>query len=158
MARANQIPPRIHVLWIAGAFWHGRFQRWMHPFIPHRILLMLPEFQVELEWLPFAEIYGNLHDLTNHADHGFTNTDETLFETIQQHPLDFSGELKHCDCDCDLSAFVIEDSGTYSSRDQVLYPSKSFQYTWRGFVFEWLYGNKSSRAYLPELYHLSTQK
>jgi len=49
-----------------------------------------------------------------------------------------------CSTICDLSRFVIESGGVFDTRDDVFERFGSFEDTWKGKAFEWLYAGRSS--------------
>ena len=153
MARAVGIPTRTRVLWIAGKFWHPRFPLWAHPFMPSRTMLLWPEFYLDDTWLDFSELIAPLEALASHADSGFTNAAETLFDAIAVRPVDFSNQLRKCDCGdtYDLSSVVVDEGGIFASRDAALQLYGSFQHTWRGVAFQILFAGKTIPIADPSL-------
>jgi hypothetical protein len=145
LSRANSIATRVRGLWIDGAFWNKRF-RWTAPFIPRKILLAWPQFELDSAWVDMDEIYGSAEELTKKAKSGFSNDGETLFEAVEHTSVDFLSKSRSCSCSkkFDLSDFVIKDEGFFDSRDQLFLRFGSLQYTLRGRVFEVLFGDKKS--------------
>lgn len=153
MARSVGIPTRNHVLWIDGKFWRPRFPRWTYPFIPKRILLLWSEFRIDNRWLDFSELIAPLESLATHADHGFTNNAETLYDAVAIRPVDFSNRLGKCACGdrYDLSHYVVGDGGIFDSRDLALEYYGSFQHTLRGMVFQMMFAGKTLAVADPKL-------
>ncbi|MEV4163605.1 transglutaminase domain-containing protein [Nonomuraea dietziae] len=101
VARADGIATRVKGLRVDGGFWHARFPL-LRPLIPRRVLLAWPEFLLEGRWVPVSEVYECLDDCRP-----FTNSGaETLFEAVGRTSVD-------------LSAWVLEDLGYFSSRDEL---------------------------------------
>lgn len=76
--------------------------------------------------------------------HRFANDGETLFEAVQSTVIDFDGRTRECSTGCDLSRFIDEESGVFDTRDDLFARIGSFEDTWRGKAFEWLYAGRSS--------------
>ncbi len=153
MARAVGIATRIQVLWIKGEFWYPRFPRWTYPFIPKRIMLLWPEFYIENEWLDFSEVIAPLETLTHHADTGFTNYAETIYDAIAVRPVDFDNKLSQCECgdQYDLSHQVLGSGGYFTSRDEALANYGSFQHSPRGIAFQIMFAGKTLPIADPKL-------
>jgi len=118
--------------------------RW---FIPRRILLVWPQFFLQGLWVDFDELYSPLAELAATAPQGFRNDGESLFEAVQNTPVDFLG--KTCGLACarpehNLSKFVLQDSGFFDTRDEAFIRFGSFQHTWRGRIFEAVFGGRKS--------------
>lgn len=146
VARAAGVATRVQALRVKGEFWSPRFRfaRW---FMPKNVLLLWPQFFLDNAWLSFDELYGSMEELTTQAAHGFINNAESLFEAVQNTPIDFLG--KTCGLACakpehNLAKFVSVNEGTFDSRDEVLERFGSLQFTLRGRVFELFYGNRNS--------------
>ncbi|HKM90276.1 MAG TPA: transglutaminase-like domain-containing protein [Candidatus Acidoferrales bacterium] len=146
VARACGIPTRVRALHVKGSFWFPRFRivRW---FIPRRILLVWPQFFLQGLWVDFDELYSPLAELAATAPQGFRNDGESLFEAVQNTPVDFLG--KTCGLACarpehNLSKFVLQDSGFFDTRDEAFIRFGSFQHTWRGRIFEAVFGGRKS--------------
>lgn len=145
LARANGIPTRVRGLWVAGHFWAPRFGL-MRVFIPKRILLAWPQFQVEGEWLSVETLFGRLESLAERAAGGFGNDGETLFDAIGHVAIDFEGRTAHCaGGQCDLSRFAAGEVGVFASRDDLFAATTPlFQHTLRGRAFELIHGGRKS--------------
>jgi hypothetical protein len=146
VARAVGIPTRVHAFEVRGKFWYPRF-RFTRPFIPRSVLLVWPQFYVENRWLDFDELHAPIEQIAAHADRGFTNAGESLFEAVTDKPVDFQG--KTCGLACarpehDLSKFVVNTRGVFDTRDQVFERLGSFQDTYRGRAFELIFGDRKS--------------
>jgi hypothetical protein len=148
VCRAKGIATRVHALWISGSFWYPRF-RFVKAFIPSRILISWPQFYLDEEWTDFDEIYSPIMELVKDETMGFTNADETLFEAVEQTPVDFMGKSKLCKSNCastvNLSKFVLADAGLFHTRDELYEQLGSFQHSLRGRVFEVIFGGRKSR-------------
>jgi hypothetical protein len=142
LARRNGISTRVRALCVSGRFWNRRFPL-MRTFIPNRILLAWPQFGIDTEWLGVEEIFGPLEQRATVAAR-FANDGETLFEAVQSAVVDFEGKTKVCSTACDLSGFVVGNAGVFATRDDLFAQLGSFEDTWRGRAFEWLYGGRSS--------------
>jgi len=146
LARAVGIPTRVRAIHVKGNFWYPRFQV-LRFLIPKRILLVWPQFFLEGNWVDFDELYVPMEQLVATATHGFANNRESLFEAIQDTPVDLLG--KTCDMACarpehDLSRFVLDDQGFFDTRDEAFERLGSFQRTLRGRLFEMVYGDRKS--------------
>ena len=130
VARASGVPTRVRGLLVDGAFWYPRFPR-IRRIVPDQVLLAWPEFRIEglsrsehpaAPWLPVAELFGNLDELSSSPGGGFTNSSaETLFEALSRTALDWDGTTL-CPASgaaCDLSAYVLADLGRFGSRDEL---------------------------------------
>jgi hypothetical protein len=142
VARAAGISTRVRALWLSGRFWNNRFPV-MRVFIPTRVLLAWPQFDVEGRWVGIEELFGDVHDRASLAT-AFANDGETLFEAVQSTVIDFDGRTRACSSACDLSGFVDHDGGVFDTRDDLFARLGSFEDTWRGKAFEWLYAGRSS--------------
>lgn len=144
LARAQGIATRVRGLWIAGRFWAPRFP-FTRLFIPKRILLAWPQFQVGGEWLGVETLFGALTVLPDQAPRGFANDAESLFDAVGHSAVDFAGETAGCaNGHCDLSRFVLADAGMFDSRDDLFASLPLFQHTLRGRALEWIYGGRKS--------------
>lgn len=141
-ARAVGISTRVRALWVSGHFWSNRFPV-MRVFIPRRVLLAWPQFHVEDRWIGVEEIFGAVRERASRAT-AFANDGETLFEAVQSTVIDFDGRTRECPTGCDLSRFITEDSGVFDTRDDLFARIGSFEHTFRGRAFEWLYAGRSS--------------
>jgi len=146
IARAAGIPTRVRALQVKGSFWFLRFRilRW---FIPRYILLVWPQFFLDGTWVDFDELFSPLAELAKTAPEGFRNDGESLYEAVQSIPVDFLGKTCGVACarpDHDLSRFVLRDAGFYDTRDEVFQQFGSFQYNWRGRIFEAVIGGRRS--------------
>jgi transglutaminase-like putative cysteine protease len=146
VARAVGVPTRVRAIFVSGKFWYPRF-RFLRIFIPQRILLVWPQFFFEGSWLDFDELHAAIAQLAATATHGFANDAESLFEAVQNTPVDFLG--KTCGTACakpnlDLSRFVLEQKGFFNTRDEAFERLGSFQQTLRGHVFEMFLGDRKS--------------
>ena len=147
VARAKGIATRVQAFRVKGEFWFPRFHfaQW---FIPKDVLLVWPHFFLDGAWLGFDELYSSMEELAAHAAHGFMNNAESIFEAVQNVPIDFVG--KTCGLACarpehSLAKFVNANEGTFDSRDEALERFGSLQFTIRGRMFEFLYGDRKSR-------------
>jgi hypothetical protein len=134
IARAGGIPTRVHAFAVKGSFWYPRFRR-TRRFIPKSILLVWPQFFVGDKWLDFDEIHAPIEQIPATAKSGFTNNGESLFEAVENKPIDFLG--KTCGLGCyraehDLSKFLLNNYGLFDTRDEVFEKFDSFQHTLRG--------------------------
>ena len=142
VARRNGIGTRVRAFWVSGRFWNSRFPL-MRAFIPSRILLVWPQFCIDHTWLGVEEIFGSFEQrVTGVAP--FANDAETLFEAVQSTFVDFEGKTRLCSPTCDLSQFVVGTGGVFDTRDDLFAHLGSFEETWRGRAFEWLYAGRSS--------------
>ena len=81
------------------------------------------------------------------ATRGFSNDRESLFEAVQDTPVDFLG--KTCGMACakpeyDLSRFILDNRGFFDTRDEVFEHLGSFHRTLRGRLFEMVLGGRKS--------------
>jgi hypothetical protein len=144
LARSAGIPTRVRGYWIAGEFWAPRF-RWTRRFIPSRILLAWPQFNIAGEWIGIESIFGSLESLATATPQGFTNSGESLFDAVSHRAIDFHGRTSHCTgATCDLSRFAVGDAGTFASRDELFAAQPLLQRTLRGRAFELIYGGRKS--------------
>jgi len=146
VARAAGIATRVRAIYVKGDFWYPRFRltRWL---MPHKILLLWPQFFLEGTWVDFDEICASIGQLAAAAPPGFTNDGESLFEAVQSKPVDLLG--KTCGLACarpeyDLSRFVLQDAGFFDTRDEAFKRLGSFQSTLRGRLFEVVFGGRKS--------------
>lgn len=112
-----------------------------------RDLLLWPQFFLDGAWLSFDELYGSTEELAARAKHGFANNSESLFEAVENTPIDFVGKTCRLACarpEHNLSRFVASNEGTFDTRDEALERFGSLQFTLRGRAFELLYGNRKS--------------
>lgn len=148
VCRAKSIATRLRALWISGSFWYPRF-RYVKAFIPGRILISWPQFYLDEQWVDFDEIYSSVTELADNKKRGFTNSDETLFEAVEQTPVDFLGKSVQCKSNCaptvNLSQFVLADAGFFHTRDELYKQLGSFQHSFRGRAFEAIFGGRKSR-------------
>jgi hypothetical protein len=142
VARGVGISTRVRALWVSGRFWNNRFPV-MRVFVPIRVLLAWPQFAVDNQWIGVEELFGSVHDRGSLAT-AFANDGETLFDAVQSTVIDFDGRTRTCSSACDLSRFVDEDGGVFDTRDDLFARLGSFEETWRGRAFEWLYAGRSS--------------
>lgn len=146
IARAAGVPTRVHALAVKGSFWYPRF-RWTRPFIPRSIILVWPQFYVGDRWVDFDEIHAPIEEIAATAKSGFKNNGESLFEAVEDKPVDFLG--KTCGLGCyrperDLSKFLLNNYGLFDTRDEVFEQFGSFQHTLRGRAFELVFGGRKS--------------
>jgi len=146
IARAAGIPTRVHAFGVKGSFWYPRF-RATRPFIPKSVLLVWPQFYVDGNWLDFDELHASIDQLATNTTGGFTNTGESLFEAVAATPVDFLG--KTCGLACakpghDLSSFLVTNHGLFNTREEAFARLGWFQHTFRGHVFELLFGGRKS--------------
>jgi hypothetical protein len=146
IARVEGIPTRVHAFAVKGSFWYPRF-RFTRPFIPKRVLLVWPQFYVGDKWLDFDELHAPIEQIAATAKSGFTNTGESLFEAVENKPVDFLGKTCGLGCyrvDRDLSKFLLNNYGVFDTRDEVFRQFGSFQHTLRGRAFELIFGDRKS--------------
>ena len=148
VSRSYGIGTRVRGIWVKGSFWYPRF-RLSRQFIPARILLAWPQFNLEGCWIDFDELYGNAIDLAARSSDGFSNAGETLFEAVEHTAVDFLGKTRQCGTLCsgakvDLSDYVVKDEGLYNSRDELFKEFGSLQHSLRGRAFELIYGGRKS--------------
>jgi Transglutaminase-like superfamily len=148
LSRANEIPTRVRGLWIDGRFWYPRFFL-SRPFIPRRILLAWPQFYVDGRWLDFDELHGSTEELAAKSPEGFSNAGETLFEAVAHTAVDFYGKTAQCGVVCsttqfDLSRYVVGDEGLFVTRDELFAKFGALQNSWRGRIFELIFGGRKS--------------
>lgn len=146
IARAAGIASRVHAFAVKGSFWYPRF-RFTRPFIPQSILLVWPQFHIGDKWLDFDELHAPIEQIAAQAKSGFTNTGESLFEAVENKPVDFLG--KTCGLGCyrverDLSKFLLNNYGLFDTRDEIFEQFSSFQQTFRGRAFELIFGDRRS--------------
>ncbi|MGW3409154.1 transglutaminase domain-containing protein [Streptomyces sp. NPDC000888] len=121
VARAVGVPTRVRGLLVDGRFWYPRFPR-LKPLVPEQVLLAWPEFQLDGHWVPIAELFGTLTELSEAG--GFSNHGgETLFDAVARTAVDWDG-TSAASCAgpgtaCDLSAQVRVDLGHFTSRDEL---------------------------------------
>lgn len=145
IARGAGVSTRVRALHVSGRFWYPRF--WLsRPFIPKSILLVWPQFSLQGVWVDLDELYSPVALLVAKSG-GFRNDGESLFEAIQKTPVDFLG--KSCGLACakpehNLSKFLLSDEGFFDTRDEAFERFGSFQYTFRGRVFEAVFGGRKS--------------
>lgn len=156
MARARAIPTRCRALWVDGHFWNGRFCRPVHRCLPDRILIAWPQFGVlsseapnRFHWIDFEEIFGPVIELATRPDAvPFANDGETMFEAIAHTPVDLLGKTECADGICgpafNLSRYLLADDGLFESRDEIFATYPLLQDTWRGQVFETIWGGRKS--------------
>ncbi|HKV12489.1 MAG TPA: transglutaminase-like domain-containing protein [Thermoanaerobaculia bacterium] len=122
LARAHGIATRVRALFLVGKFWAPRLPL-LRRFLPERTLMPWPEFQMDGEWVGFDEIFAPLPELAAGASHRFTNRGVSMFEAVEKTPVDFFGKLRKAGspraADFDLTEFVAEDGGLFSSRDEM---------------------------------------
>lgn len=117
VARANGMPTRTHGLVIDGRFWYPRFPqlRWA---VPDVVLLAWPEFWVDGTWVSASGLFGLVGAPADTQP--FSNRGgETLFDAVSRTAVDWDGTTStasHCSL-CDMSANVLQDLGTFESRD-----------------------------------------
>jgi hypothetical protein len=146
VSRACDIPTRVRAFVISGRFWYPRF-RLFRAFIPKKILLVWPQFFLEATWVDFDELYSPAARLAERAEQGFRNDGESIFDAVDDIPIDFMA--KTCGTGCapskfDLSRFVLADEGFLDTRDEVFARHGSFHTTLRGRMFEVIYGGRTS--------------
>ncbi len=145
IARAGGIATRARALRVSGKFWYPRF-RTLSVFIPKSILLVWPQFHLNGAWVDFDELFGPLADLARRSDHGFSNAGESVFDAVAHTPVNFLA--KTCGAGCssrfDLSSVVLADDGFFDTRDEVFARFGSFHTTFRGRIFEILFGGRKS--------------
>jgi hypothetical protein len=142
LARSRHIATRVRALWLSGRFWHPRFPA-TRLFIPGRVLLAWPEFEIETRWCGIEDIYGSIEFRTSGAV-PFGNDGETLFEAVRLTAVDFDGRTKTCSTVCDLSGFVLGRGETFDARDDLFDRYGSFEDSWGGKAFEMLYAGRAA--------------
>lgn len=148
IARGNGIPTRVRALWVDGKFWYPRFSL-VSRFIPKRVLLAWPQFNLDGTWIDFDELFAETSEMVKQTKSGFANNGETLFEAIAHTTVDFLGKSKKCMGFCDptqfdLSKFVISDEGFFDTRDELYSKHYSLHRSWQGKMFTLVYGSKKS--------------
>jgi hypothetical protein len=148
ISRANHIATRVRGLWIDGRFWYPRFYL-SRPFIPKIILLAWPQFDISDRWVDFDELYGSTEELAMKSSDGFSNAGETLFEAVAHTAVDFYGKSQQCGVVCsttsfDLSRYVVGEEGLFDTRDELFAKHGSLQNSWRGRIFEVVFGGRKS--------------
>jgi hypothetical protein len=148
LCRGYGIPTRVRALWLDRRFWYSRLPL-LRFFLPERTLMPWPQFQVEGQWIDFDEIYGSTAELAARASHPFTNKGESMFDAVQNTPVDFLGKSKQCGCPSfDLSGFVVGDDGIFDTRDELV--TKFEHQSWFGsLMFSAIYGGRPVRR-IPE--------
>ncbi|MGY4718573.1 transglutaminase domain-containing protein [Naumannella huperziae] len=114
VARSAGIPTRARGFVVRGEFWRPRF-RVPRVLMPREVLLCWPDFCIDDQWVTCGEIFcgpGNACEAQ-----AFTNSGpETLFEAIRNRQVSWT-KPGTGSATGDLSAWVIRDLGTFSSRD-----------------------------------------
>jgi transglutaminase-like putative cysteine protease len=145
VARAGGVPTRVRALQVSGSFWYPRFPV-ARAFIPSTILLVWPQFYLDGAWSDVDELYGSAAELAKAAKTGFSNMGESVFDAIDHTPIDFLG--KTCPAGCssafDLSKFLLADDGFFDTRDEAFERFGSLHTTFRGFIFEVVFGGRNS--------------
>lgn len=146
VSRACGIPTRSRILLVSGRFWYPRF-RLVRMFVPKSILLVWPQFFLEDEWVDFDELYGSAKELAERAVGAFSNSGKSIFDAVDHTPIDFLA--KTCGPNCapspfDLSRFILSDEGFLDTRDEVFHRYGSILATFRGRMFELIYGGRAS--------------
>lgn len=145
LARAAHIGTRVRVLWVSGAFWYPRFSAILRMFIPDRVLLLWPQFWLDEQWIGIEEVEAPLKQLASAGGTAFRNNGETLFEAVTHVPVDFTGvTCEACGNRYDLSRFVVGEDEPAAARNDALDRYRLFQSTWRGRIFEVLFGGRAS--------------
>ncbi|MGA2230887.1 MAG: transglutaminase domain-containing protein [Tepidisphaeraceae bacterium] len=144
IARAKSIATRVRGLWIDGRFWAPRF-RLARQFLPRRILLAWPQFHLDDNWLGVESLFDNVEVLAAKNPKPFANDSESLFDAVKNTAVDFDGKTGGCaGSRCDLSRFVVEDAGTFTTRDKLFATYPLLQRTLRGVLFGVLFGDRKS--------------
>jgi hypothetical protein len=149
LARARGIATRVCALWLDRTFWYSRLPL-LRFFLPKKgILMPWPQFFVDNAWLDFAEIYDSIAHLAARAAHPFTNRGISMFDAVQESPVDFFGKSIPCDLPrFSLADVVISEGGYFDTRDDCL--SALEKRSWLGrLIFKLTYENKPVRR-LPE--------
>ena len=142
LARSKGIGTRVRGFWVSGEFWNKRFPL-SRCFIPRRVLLAWPQFWLKGAWCGVEEIFDRLENLAEHSS-AFANNAETLFEAIRTTPVDFEGRTQGCSTNCDLSKYVVDNSGVFDTRDELFTRIGTLEETWRGRAFELLFAGRKS--------------
>jgi len=144
VARAANIPTRVHALFISREFWYPRFLL-ARRFMPSHILLLWPQFFLG-GWVDFDELHAPMEETIKRSP-SFRNDAESLFEAVGNASVDFFG--KSCGLPCalpghDLSRFVVSDEGLFNTRDEALSKFGSLRQTIRGQAFELIFGGRKT--------------
>ncbi|MFE5945755.1 transglutaminase domain-containing protein [Streptomyces sp. NPDC056480] len=120
VARSLDVPTRVRGLLVDGAFWYPRFPK-MRPFVPEEVLLAWPEFLLDDDWVPVAELFANREEAGPAPAGAFTNAGaETLFEAVARTTVDWDAPAACAgSAPCDLSAHLRTDLGRFTSRDEL---------------------------------------
>jgi hypothetical protein len=144
-ARARGIGTRVRSLWIRGRFWSRRFPL-ARCFIPRKILLPWPQFNLEEGWVGVEDLFGSMEEWGRRSPIPFNNDGETLFEALENTVIDFHGRSKDCGIACldnvDLSSHLLEEGGLFNSRDELFNSYGILGETLRGRIFELIYGGR----------------
>lgn len=112
VARRIDVPTRARALIVDRTFWKARFPT-IYPMLPPQIRLAWPEFYLDGSWKGASELFGSIGC---NGGGGFVNSgSETLFEAVGRCAVDWDG--KASESEYDLSRYVVDDLGTYNSRD-----------------------------------------
>jgi Transglutaminase-like superfamily len=148
LARAQGIATRVRALFLVGKFWAPRLPR-LRRFLPERTLMPWPEFFLDGEWVGFEETFAPLPQIAAGASHRFTNRGPSMFDAVEKTPVDFFGKLRQAGspraAEFELTEFVAEDGGTFSSRDE-LFARFDPDPSWLGrLFFNLVYGGRTIR-------------
>lgn len=119
-ARSQGIQTRVRGLLINGKFWYPRFPL-LKFVVPREVILAWPEFELNGQWLSMSELFGNI-DVLATSGLVFTNAGaETLFDAVAETAVDWDGKTSiTCPASgCDLSGYIVQDFGRFSSRDEL---------------------------------------
>jgi len=145
ISRKGGVATRARALWISSKFWSPRFPA-LSFLMPKSILLIWPQFYLDAVWQDLDELYGPAMRLAGAANHRFSNDGESVFDAIDHVPVDFFGKTCHGSCSpvFDLSKFVLRDGGFFESRDEAFERLGSLHTTFRGRIFEFVFGGRNS--------------
>lgn len=122
LARARGIPTRERALFLKGDYWAPRLPL-LSRFLPERTLMPWPEFFLDGEWVGFDEVFAPLPELAVKASHRFTNRGISMYEAVEQTPVDFFGKLRRAGhpraAEFDLTEHVAAEEGVFDSRDRM---------------------------------------
>jgi hypothetical protein len=120
IARAGGVATRVRAVWLAREFWFSRLPL-LRLFLPRRILMPWPQFNLDDGWVDFSEIYGSTAELARAAPHPFTNRGESMFDAVAHVPVDYFGTATACGYPAfDLTRYVVGEDGIFDTRDLLL--------------------------------------
>jgi len=148
LARAHGIPTRVRALFLKGTFWAPRLPL-LRLGLPERTLMPWPQFFLDGDWTGFEEVFAPLSQLAAHARHRFTNRGISMFEAVEETPVDFFGGLRRSGdpraADFDLTDQVAADEGAFDSRDQLFQRFDPDGSRLGRLLFDLVYGGRTIR-------------